>query len=83
VVWNFGSAGVGAMAWFNVIVIILLTKPGIATLRDYEAQKKLGVDPVFVPERIGIKGAELWHKIVARTYANELAALKAKDKTIK
>jgi len=83
VVWNFGSAGVGAMAWFNVIVIILLTKPGIATLRDYEAQKKLGVDPVFVPERIGIKGAELWHKIVARTYANELAALKAKDKTMK
>ncbi|HBW34575.1 sodium:alanine symporter family protein [Desulfosporosinus sp. BICA1-9] len=80
VVWNFGSAGVGAMAWFNVIVIILLTKPGIATLKDYEAQKKLGVDPVFVPERCGIKGAELWHKIVARSYSKELAALKDKDK---
>lgn len=79
VVWNFGSAGVGAMAWFNVIAIILLTKPGIATLRDYEAQKKLGVDPVFVPERCGIKGAELWHRIVARSYSKELAALKEKD----
>ena len=80
VVWNFGSAGVGAMAWFNVIVIILLTKPGIATLKDYEAQKKLGLDPIFVPERIGVKGAELWHSIAARTYPEQLAALKAKDK---
>lgn len=79
-VWNFGSAGVGAMAWFNVIVIILLTKPGIATLKDYEAQKKLGLDPVFVPERCGIKGAEIWHKIVARAYSKELAALKEKTK---
>lgn len=67
------------MAWFNVIAIILLTKPGIATLRDYEAQKKLGVDPVFVPERCGIKGAELWHRIVVRSYSKELAALKEKD----
>jgi AGCS family alanine or glycine:cation symporter len=85
VVWNFGSAGVGAMAWFNVIVILFLTKPGIATLKDYEAQKKLGLDPVFVPERIGVKGAELWHKIVARSYSKELEALKAatKDKTEK
>ncbi len=82
-VWNFGSAGVGAMAWFNVIVIILLTKPGIATLKDYEAQKKMGLDPIFVPERIGIKGADLWHNIAARTYPQQLAALKAKDKSIK
>jgi len=82
VVWNFGSAGVGAMAWFNVIVILLLTKPGIATLKDYEAQKKLGLDPVFLPGRCGIKGAELWDTIIPKNYAKELAALKEKDKTI-
>lgn len=81
VVWNFGSAAVGAMAWFNIIVIILLTKPGIATLRDYEEQKKMGLDPVFVPERIGVKGAELWHDIVAKRYPTELAALKSKTKS--
>lgn len=80
VVWNFGSAGVGAMAWFNVIVILILTKPGIATLRDYEEQKKLGVDPVFVPSRIGIKGAELWETIVARSYSDQLKDLNAKTK---
>jgi len=62
-----------------VIVILLLTKPGIATLRDYESQKRMGLDPVFVPERCGIKGAELWHDIAARTYPGQLAALKEKD----
>ena len=77
-VWNFGSAGVGAMALFNVIVILLLSKPGIRTLQDYEAQKKMGLDPVFVPERIGIQHAELWHQIVARSYPDQLAALEAK-----
>jgi alanine or glycine:cation symporter, AGCS family len=79
VVWNFGSAGVGAMAWFNVIIILLLAKPGIATLRDYERQKKMGLDPVFVPGRLGIKDAELWDDIVARTYPEQLAALKEKE----
>ncbi|MDF2839772.1 MAG: amino acid carrier protein [Clostridia bacterium] len=80
VVWNFGSAGVGAMAWFNIIAILLLMKPGIATLRDYEQQKKLGLDPVFIPSRIGIKGAEIWDRIVPKTYAKEAEALKSKDK---
>ena len=80
VVWNFGSAGVGAMAWFNVIAILLLTKPGIATLKDYERQKKLGIDPVFIPSNLGIKGAELWETIIPRTYAAELKAYEAATK---
>jgi len=79
VVWNFGSAGVGAMAWFNVIVILLLTKPGLETLKDYETQKKMGLDPVFIPERCNIKGAELWHSIVERSYPEQLAALREKE----
>lgn len=82
-VWNFGSAGVGAMAWFNVIVILILTKPAIATLKDYEQQKKMGLDPVFVPSRIGIKGAELWETIAKRSYSKELEALKAAEKNKK
>jgi len=80
VVWNFGSAAVGAMAWFNIIVIILLAKPGIATLRDYEEQKKMGLDPVFLPSRCGIKDAELWDTIIPKHYAKELAALNEKLK---
>ena len=75
VVWNFGSAAVGAMAWFNIIVIIILAKPGIATLKDYEEQKKMGLAPVFIPSRCGIKDAELWDTIIPKHYAKELAAL--------
>jgi len=63
VVWALGDLGVGAMAWLNIIAIILLTKPGIATLKDYESQKAQGIDPVFNPEKLGIKNAELWTKI--------------------
>lgn len=79
VVWNFGSAAVGAMAWFNIVVIVLLTKPGLATLRDYEDQKKMGIDPVFIPSRCGIKDAELWEEIAAKNYPKQLAALQQKD----
>lgn len=79
-VWNFGSAGVGAMAWFNVIVILLLGNLGIKTLKDYEDQKKMGLDPVFVPSRAGFKGAELWDKIVQKNYKKQYDALMAADK---
>ena len=78
VVWNFGSAGVGVMAWFNVIVILMLTRPGIRTLRDYEAQKRMGLDPVFVPERCGIEGADLWHDIASRNYPEQLDRLRSR-----
>jgi alanine or glycine:cation symporter, AGCS family len=62
-VWALGDIGVGLMAWLNIVAIILLTKTGVATLRDYEAQKKAGLDPVFEPEKLGIKNAEIWTKI--------------------
>ncbi|SNS60135.1 alanine or glycine:cation symporter, AGCS family [Anaerovirgula multivorans] len=68
-VWALGDIGVGLMAWLNIIAIILLTKPGIATLRDYEAQKSQGLDPVFDPAKLGIKNAELWNKINAKRKA--------------
>ncbi|WP_333473056.1 alanine:cation symporter family protein [Crassaminicella thermophila] len=60
--WALGDVGVGLMAWLNIIAIILLTKPGVATLKDYEEQKAKGIDPVFDPRKLGIKNAELWVK---------------------
>lgn len=59
-VWALGDVGVGVMAWLNIVAIIILTKPGVATLRDYEEQKAQGLDPVFDPRKLGIKNAELW-----------------------
>ncbi|GHD72556.1 alanine/glycine:cation symporter family protein [Vogesella fluminis] len=58
--WGLGDIGVGMMAWMNIAAIILLQKPAFIALRDYEAQKAQGLDPVFHPEKLGIKGADYW-----------------------
>lgn len=72
VAWNMADVGVGFMAWVNLIALILLYKPVIMILKDYEQQKKLGIDPVFEPEKLGIKNADLWSKIVKRSYSDML-----------
>lgn len=61
-IWALGDIGVGLMAWLNLMAIIILTKHGVATLRDYEKQKAQGLDPVFDPRKLGIKNADLWVK---------------------
>ncbi|MGM0884125.1 MAG: alanine/glycine:cation symporter family protein [Bacillota bacterium] len=60
--WTLGDIGVGSMAWLNIIAILLLTKPALIVLRDYERQKKAGKDPVFDPVKLGIKDADFWEK---------------------
>jgi AGCS family alanine or glycine:cation symporter len=66
-VWALGDIGVGMMAWLNVIAILLLSKTGLLTLKDYEDQLKAGVKvPTFDPEKLGIKNAETWKNINAR-----------------
>ena len=60
--WGLGDIGVGLMAWLNIAAILLLRKPAFACLADYEAQKALGVDPVFNPHALGIKDAEYWER---------------------
>ncbi len=59
-VWTVGDIGVGAMAWINIIAILLLSRKAFKSLRSYERQKKEGKDPVFDPKEIGIEGAEFW-----------------------
>lgn len=61
--WAIGDIGVGLMAWFNIIAIILLQKPALKALLDYEKQKKEGKDPVFVPEEIGVNNAHIWNTL--------------------
>ena len=61
--WDIGDIGVGLMAWFNIIAILLLQKPALAALKDYEKQKKEGKDPVFIPEDIGVTNAHIWNTI--------------------
>lgn len=60
-IWTFGDLGVGLMAWLNIIAILLLSKKAIEILKDYEEQKKLGIDPVFDPDKFNIKDkANIW-----------------------
>ncbi|MGG0409738.1 alanine/glycine:cation symporter family protein [Peribacillus simplex] len=58
--WALGDAGLGIMVWLNVIAILILAKPALIALKDYEKQKKAGVDPVFDPKALGIKNADFW-----------------------
>ncbi len=64
--WGLGDIGVGLMAWLNIVgilIIFFVSKPALKALRDYEAQKKAGVEHYrFDPEALGIKNAGFWVK---------------------
>lgn len=59
--WAIGDIGVGLMAWLNLIAIVLLRKPALKALKDYQEQKKQGLDPVFNPEKLDIKNTSEWN----------------------
>lgn len=59
-IWTMADVGVGTMAWLNLIAILLLQKPAFAALKDYEAQRNLGINPVFHPDKLGIVNADYW-----------------------
>jgi AGCS family alanine or glycine:cation symporter len=65
--WGLGDIGVGLMAWLNIIGIIIIffmSKPALKALKDYETQRKAGVEKYsFDPKALGIKNADFWeHK---------------------
>lgn len=60
--WGLGDIGVGLLAWLNIIAILILQRPALIALRDYEQQKKAGLDPVFDPAKLGIQHAQLWNE---------------------
>ncbi|MCF7521232.1 alanine:cation symporter family protein [Neisseria sp. ZJ106] len=64
--WALGDIGFGSMCYFNFIAIVLLGKPAFKALKDYDRQKKQGLDPVFDPERAGIENAAFWSEYCRR-----------------
>ncbi len=60
--WMLGDIGVGLMAWLNIVAILILQKPALLALRDYEAQKRAGLDPTFDPVALGIRNATFWER---------------------
>jgi AGCS family alanine or glycine:cation symporter len=80
-VWALGSVGVGIMAWLNIIAILIIQKPALLALKDYEAQKKAGLDPVFDPDKLGIANADLWKEIGKSAHKPAAAVGNARTET--
>ena len=60
VIWMVGDIGVGAMAWINIVSILLLSPQALRALKDYEKQKREGIEPIFRPKDLNIRHAEYW-----------------------
>jgi AGCS family alanine or glycine:cation symporter len=59
--WNMADIGVGLMAWFNLIAILLLQSVALRTFNDYERQLKSGIGcPSFDPRKLGICNTSEW-----------------------
>ena len=58
--WALGDVGVGLMAWLNIVAIIILQRPALVALKDYEQQLDAGIDPSFDPQALGIAKADFW-----------------------
>lgn len=58
--WALGDIGFGAMCYLNFVAIVLLSKPAFKVLKDYDEQKKQGIDPVFDAKKVGVDGAKFW-----------------------
>lgn len=59
-IWGIGDIGYGSLGWINMICLVFLAPLVAKVLRDYTAQKKAGLDPVFDPIKLGIRGADAW-----------------------
>lgn len=68
--WALGDLGVGLMAWLNIIGILFLQKPAFDVLRDYEAQVKQGLDPIYDARANGVHNAPIWDEIRQDTIAH-------------
>lgn len=61
--WALADVGLGLYAWINLLALIPLVPIAIRLFRDYERQRKAGIDPVFRPGNIGVADASLWDDI--------------------
>lgn len=50
--------------WTNVIVLLVMSPTIIKVYKDYKTQRDAGIEePVFDPDKAGIKNADLWKEI--------------------
>lgn len=59
--WSMGDLAAGSLVWINVIVLLIMGNTVIKVHSDYARQLKAGIkEPVFNPEKLGIKNADFW-----------------------
>ena len=64
-----GDIGVGAMAWLNIIAILILSNIAMKCFNDYESKLKQGIprdEITFNPIELGIKGADFWENKIGK-----------------
>lgn len=63
VMWSLGDIGYGTLGWANMLAILALSPVVYKVMRDFDRQRRAGQDPVFEPERLGIRNATWWSNI--------------------
>ena len=58
--WDTADLLQALMVIINVPVIVLLAKPAVSALKDYEAQRRAGKEPVYRAKDCGISGTDFW-----------------------
>ncbi|KAA5835193.1 alanine:cation symporter family protein [Saccharopolyspora hirsuta] len=61
-IWAVGDIGLGLLAWINLACLALLFPLVSKIWRDFERQRKQGLDPVFDPKALNIRGADFWER---------------------
>ena len=59
--WNIADVLMGVMTTINCIAMLFLGNIAIKVLKDYEEQKKAGLDPTFSAKKLGIKDTDWWN----------------------
>ena len=52
--WNIADITMGIMTLINMPVILYLSKYAISALKDYDRQRKEGIEPVFKAKNIDL-----------------------------
>ena len=73
--WALGDITFGTMAYVNLVTLVLLSKPLMKALKDYDYQRKLGLDPVFDPRKAGIQDAGYWEAYADHKNASNSAVI--------
>ncbi len=58
--WSLADITMGLEAIVNIIAILMLSGIAVKALRDYEKQKRMGLDPVFYEKNIGLNNTYVW-----------------------